>query len=289
MSLLKFLGIHTGSLPPENSQKSALPIEKPYWYIWFNPTDQNYIVQALNQFKKPTNTPLIISSLVFGLNFIEEKNSYSPPPAFPNVAALKHYKPDTTQGYAKTNIAISAKEEIYNDQATCIQEAEQQNIILNTEKSDDTLLKPHDAPKDKLNNSKALRLNKECRADFLSAISMWQQGRKGVAAVKFDSLLKKDAPFVEAHKHMFTECAIQLRKIHQNDLALAFALKCIKLSPTDSHTHFNVGRMHYELKNYKSSLIFLEDALKLEPTLAPALKLKKIGTDILNRANKHFG
>lgn len=300
MSTLKFLGTHTGSLPTLNNQEPTTSTSKPYWHIWFNQTDQNYIVQALNQAKTPINAPVIISPLVFGLNFIEENDVSPPPPNPSNIATLRHHDLSTTIQYTKKTIAIGKKEKGTENNATKIENDNQlEPTSLSPESDSHTyqdatgtsnfILTPKDEIKEKLHNSKALRLNKECRDYFLSAMTMWKQGRKGVAAVKFDSLLKKDAPFIEAHKHMFTECAVQLRKIQQNDLALAFAIKCIQLSPTDSHAHFNVGRMHYELKNYKDSLSFIEDALKLEPDLAPALKLKKIETELLNRATKYLG
>lgn len=151
---------------------------------------------------------------------------------------------------------------------------------------EEKLLLPKKAFDGKIENIRAKRIDTNFRADFASGMLLWEKGKKGAASVRFANLLKKNESFIKAHKHMFTDCAIQLRKIHQNDLALTFAMRCTDLSPEDSHTYFNVGRLYYELREYKPSGSYLEKALELEPDLAPALKLYEIVKNILTRVAK---
>ena len=160
---------------------------------------------------------------------------------------------------------------------------------LNTESEnpeEEKLLLPKNAFDDKIENIRAKRIDINFRSDFASGMLLWEKGKKGAAAVRFNNLLKRNESFIKAHKHMFTDCAIQLRKIHQNELALTFAMRCTDLSPDDSHTYFNVGRLYYELREYRPSGSYLEKALELEPDLAPALRLYEIVQNILARVAK---
>lgn len=148
------------------------------------------------------------------------------------------------------------------------------------------LLLPKDNKDLRRENAKAVRLDKDIRQDLANALDFWKKGKKGVASVKIDAILKRKDAYVKAHKHTFTECAIQLRKINQNEPALAFALRCTEVAPEDSHTFFNAARMHFELKNYKQAGEFIKKALKLDPNLAPALKLNNAIEKTLEKISK---
>lgn len=80
---------------------------------------------------------------------------------------------------------------------------------------------------------------------------------------------------VVAHKHMFTDFGMDLRKSQLNDLALTSFRRALELSPDDSHALFNVGRALYELGKYREADEYLDRALNLEPDLACARRLKK--------------
>jgi len=151
---------------------------------------------------------------------------------------------------------------------------------------EEKLLLPRDSFDKKRESIRTIRLDKDFRADFESAMTLWTKGKKSVAVTRFKSLLKQNSSFIKSHKHMFTDCAIKLRKIHQNDLALTFAMRCTDLSPEDSHTFFNVGRLYYELREYQSSGLYIDRTLELEPDLAPATKLRQVIIDTLARVEK---
>ncbi len=151
--------------------------------------------------------------------------------------------------------------------------------------SGDFLL-PKQASSKKIDSIRAFNLGKRFKGEFESALGLWRKGKKALAVRKFYELLKKEEIFIEAHKHMFTEFAIELRKMNQNDLAIGFALRCADLSPDDSHTYFNVARLYYEFKNYTESVFYLDKALELEPDLFAALSLQTITKRILDRMVK---
>lgn len=82
---------------------------------------------------------------------------------------------------------------------------------------------------------------------------------------------------------MFTDFAIQLRKINQHDLALVAAIRCTKLSPDDSHAFFNVARLFFELGRYEKANEYIDKTLSLENDLAPAIRLSGVIKECLRR------
>ena len=324
MNLVKFLGIYSGKLPPTSTVSSKALTDRKYWYIWFNQKEQNYIIQALNKSDAPPNTPYTISILLFGLNFVEETSVRVPQPPPPHMATLKNHEEESANNL-KQNTFVRAKRNMSNSPTTntanthdtekdhtltdnpilaagkgaaithlqnnysANQEKETKTNPLGDNPDEEKLLLPKNSIGDKLENIKAIRIDREFRSEFSSAMFLWEKGTKGVASVKFNNLLKRNDDFIKAHKHMFTDCAIKLRKIHQNDLALTFAMRCTDLSPEDSHTFFNVGRLYYELREYKSSSLYLEKCLELESDLPPALTLYAVVTNTLARVAKTRG
>lgn len=132
-------------------------------------------------------------------------------------------------------------------------------------------------------SEKALKLDTAMRREFQVSLHHWNMAKKNMALRNFRNIIYKEADFVPAHKHMFTEFAIQLRKINQHDLALVSAIRCTKLSPDDSHVFFNVARLYYELGKYEKADEFIDQTLNLEPDLEPALRLNEIIKECLRR------
>lgn len=132
-------------------------------------------------------------------------------------------------------------------------------------------------------SEKALKLDTALRREFQVSLHHWNMAKKNMALRNFRSIIYKEADFVPAHKHIFTEFAIQLRKINQHDLALVSAIRCTKLSPDDSHAFFNVARLYYELGKYEKANEFIDKTLILEPDLEPALRLDGIIKECLRR------
>lgn len=152
--------------------------------------------------------------------------------------------------------------------------------ITNTEEA---LLEPKGV-KENLNFSeKALKLDMSLRQEFQATLYHWNSARKNLARRRFSEILNRPAQYVPAHKHMFTDFAIKLRKINLHELALQYATKSTTLSPDDSHAFFNVARLYYELGRYEEANGFIDKSLKLENGLEPARRLSSIIKECIRR------
>ncbi len=183
-------------------------------------------------------------------------------------------------------IQISAPEQGIDDEPSDLLGLSHQDDEIPVEKLN--LLSPEEAKKLQRLNREATTLDFTLKQDFNHAMSLWYKGRKSIAKGKFEELLSPNGRLVAAHKHTFTNFAIQLRKLHQNDLAVQFALRCVDLSQGDSHAHFNVGRLYFELRRYDDAAIYLKKALNLEPELKVAAKLLNIVTHLIERHRKKY-
>ncbi len=132
-------------------------------------------------------------------------------------------------------------------------------------------------------SDKAKRLDNIIRGEFQQSLNHWNSLKRNLAMKQFHNIINKDASFVPAHKHMFTDFAIQLRKLNLHDLALSAAIRCTRLSPDDSHAFFNVSRIYFELNRFDQANEFITKSLELEPDLAPALKLSAIIKECIRR------
>lgn len=104
-------------------------------------------------------------------------------------------------------------------------------------------------------------------ADFQQGIELLEQGNLEKATALFDKLISNDGPFEEKHKHMFNECAIQLRKSNLPSQAIAFYSKALELtwSDEDENLHINLARVLYAEKQYAGCVQHLFDALRIAP------------------------
>ena len=132
-------------------------------------------------------------------------------------------------------------------------------------------------------SDKAKRLDNQTRAEFQQSLNHWNSFKRNLAMKQFHGIVNKEANFVPAHKHMFTDFAIQLRKLNLHDLALSAAIRCTKLSPDDSHAFFNVSRLYFELNRFEQANEFIDKTLELENDLVPAKKLSVIIKECLRR------
>lgn len=182
---------------------------------------------------------------------------------------------------------IAEHEEIHNAPASIAK----QSPAASKTKAVDAITKTEEAllpAKGALSISeKAQKLDAGMRAEFQVSMNHWNSAKKNLALRHFNELISRQADFVPAHKHMFTDFAIQLRKINQHELALSSATRCTKLSPDDSHAFFNVSRLYYELGRYDEANRFIDGALELESNLEPALRLSEVIKECMRRKAKN--
>lgn len=186
----------------------------------------------------------------------------------PSSSAVSTPKQPAETKPAETQFADTAKESGQKDRITG---------------TDEALLQPKAVEKEYQLSEKALKLDMSIRAEFQVSLTHWNSAKKNLAKRHFYDILTRPGNYVPAHKHMFTDFAIKLRKINLQDLALQFATKSTTLSPDDSHAFFNVARLYYELGRYEEAEGFIDKAIELENDLSPALRLSNIIKECIRR------
>lgn len=161
----------------------------------------------------------------------------------------------------------------------------QQEVIHNNISSHTPTLQKNQSELER-QNKLARRVNDEILRALADIIHLWKNEEKESAITKIDLLLARNDTFVAAHKHTFTKCAIQLRKLQEWDLALKFALRCVEISPNDSHVYFNVARIFFEEGAYKKALEYVKKALELEADMEEAHRLNAAITSKLKKRNR---
>ncbi|MFV0348283.1 MAG: tetratricopeptide repeat protein [Halodesulfovibrio sp.] len=110
---------------------------------------------------------------------------------------------------------------------------------------------------------------RELRAIFGMALMEFKRGNRGKAIGMFEGLVEEDG-LAAAHKHVFTDFGISLRKSKLLDMALIHHLKAAELGRNDEHAHHNVARIYYELGDIDNALRYLHRSLELNPSLVPS-------------------
>lgn len=87
--------------------------------------------------------------------------------------------------------------------------------------------------------------------------------RKGALAA-LAQLAATTNGIVPAHKHMFRDFGVSLRKKSLPDLALQYAKRAVELAPDDDHAHFNVARLLGILGMYEEASAHLRKAIELD-------------------------
>lgn len=114
------------------------------------------------------------------------------------------------------------------------------------------------------------------RDDFTASMDLWKSGKKRQAKELFRDILDQDYEFSALHKHTFTDLSIELRRIKEHPIALAYAIKCFELSPHDSNACFNVARMYFENAQYREAKFHLDMCLDMEDNFPLARQFRAV-------------
>ncbi|MBU1002144.1 MAG: tetratricopeptide repeat protein [Proteobacteria bacterium] len=111
-------------------------------------------------------------------------------------------------------------------------------------------------------------VEKSARASFGLGLTYLKRGNMNKAVDIFTRLAEADATFDPAHKHMFNEFGISLRKERLLDTALKHYLRALDLaSDEDENLHHNIARAYFEKKDINNAVKFLEQSLEINPGL----------------------
>lgn len=126
-------------------------------------------------------------------------------------------------------------------------------------------------------------VEKSARASFGLGLTYLKRGNMTKAVDIFTRLAEADATFDPAHKHMFNEFGISLRKERLLDTALKHYLRALELATDDDENlHHNIARAYFEKKDIGNAVKFLEQSLRINP----ALKESKLFLRYLRRKHE---
>lgn len=113
---------------------------------------------------------------------------------------------------------------------------------------------------------RAKQIENDMRANFNKAIHALSRprDRKGAVAA-LERIASSSEGIVPAHKHMFRDFGVTLRKKSLPKLALACARRVVELAPDDDHARFNLARMLGVLGRYDDAVEELRKAIQMDP------------------------
>lgn len=113
-------------------------------------------------------------------------------------------------------------------------------------------------------------VEKGARAGFGMALAHLKRGNAKRAREMFERLAEAEGDYAPAHKHMFNDFGISLRKERLPETSVKHYERAIGLAPGDENLHFNIARAYYDLREMDKAAEHLEKALEMEPGLMEA-------------------
>lgn len=112
---------------------------------------------------------------------------------------------------------------------------------------------------------KTKQIETDLRGNFDKAIRALSRprDRKGALAALEKMAASKEG-IVSAHKHMFRDFGVTLRKQSLPELAALYARRVLELAPEDDHAHFNMARVLASLGYYDQAQAHITKAISLD-------------------------
>lgn len=291
-----FLGVFsTRGMPAEPGGRAAGEQSRQYWFVWQDGLSKAYLAQQLNSTYHPEGKPRLLPGDTFRQSFTCEPRVRAVPTAQPDVAdyldkvfvrgARQTEESTLVSGRSPKRSEVSGPvgrgqtpdpEPEPGPRAGSERRAEGRASVGGAPPvSSESASSASSASAAASSPSTPEELDRSLRAEFAMNVMRLRRGDKNGAVRAFRRMVGVSDGIVAAHKHMFTDFGMDLRKSQLNDLALSSFQRALDLAPDDSHALFNVGRVLYELGKYREAGKYLDRALNLEPDLACALRLKE--------------
>ncbi len=265
MAKAQFLGVYS-----LRSTKNASG--KRYCFVWQDNAAKTCVFQCLTPDMKPTGKPMLLPLEQFRRDFTLEPGISAMPDIDPLAADYRGTAVSVPisdkarlisgpiQKPAAGSFASPSPRSRAEKQASREEQPAPRKPAPGAEQA-----QPHLAPEE---------LDKSIRSEFALSLMRFKRGNKEGALQDFERLLAVEDGIVPAHKHMFTDFGIDLRKSKLYTLASRCFQRAVNLSPNDGHALFNLARIYYEMGNFDKSVQYLDAALDKEPGLKCALRLK---------------
>ena len=122
----------------------------------------------------------------------------------------------------------------------------------------------------------ALSLDEEhVRATFGLGLTYLDRGENDNAAIVFHRVIELEHAFDAAHKHLFNEFGIRLRKNKMYPHALRYYFRIFTKIKDDDHLLYNISRTLFEMCRHRPARHFLDKAMAIDPELKEAAALGK--------------
>lgn len=231
MRLPKYLGVYSLSSARADSHRKAL------FFAWELP-DGTYAVQQLDGAFQPAAEPERVSAAYFSGSFRAEPSILAMPMTSLDIRLL----PDR----AGQNLAAPAH-------------APAPSAPRRETTSKDSVLLSLDSAR------KAKQVEFNLRETFRKTLLRLKRPRERQAAISaLEQLASTTDDIAPAHKHMFRDFGVRLRKSSLPELALLFSRKALELAPKDGHAHFNLARILCILGMYDEAAEHMRTAILLD-------------------------
>lgn len=284
MEIDNFRGVYSSRETDHTSQTpGAARTRKRYWLVW-DDTDETVIVQPLSASLEPSGVKRIIPVEDLDTLYVEE------PSVVPSFSQPHLTEPDGWERITAASVPDSGTEGtggkgervVGGDVTQLPREVRRQAIDLDdtgfltgmedeapASGADDAFITGRDARRQSAVPADADEKERDLRAAFGLALMEFKRGNRAKALRLFEDLTKESG-LATAHKHVFTDFGISLRKSKLLDMALKHHLKAVALSHDDENAYHNVARIYYELGDMDNALRYLQKSLELNPSLIPS-------------------
>lgn len=210
---------------------------KQFYFVW-ELDNSNFAMQALDNAFVPVAKPKLISGAALQKELRFEPGILAAPVTTPDFRGIQP---------ASTGRAASEATELTDASLKELEKARKAKQVENDMRNNfDKALRALSRPRD--------------RKGAIAALGQLAEAKEGI---------------VPAHKHMFRDFGVSLRKKSLPDLALACARRAVELAPGDDHAHFNIARLLGMLGMYDEADAHLVQAMKIDRTEKVYERLRK--------------
>lgn len=261
MAAAKFIGVYASTRNAGARVGFSGAPRKSYWFAWEEGWGR-YRVQLLDAAFQPLDTPQIVTANEFQKNFTHQPHILVTP-----IRQLETSPPEESAPQQESAFSRSEQRHTTENKDILAQPSTRVSSFPDAKKSE--------AKAGGEEMEAAENLDRELRAEFAMALTKWKRGENRSSLRTFEAMANLSEGIIPAHKHTFTDFAVDLRKSRLPTLAKKHYLKAVDLAPEDCNAHFNLARIYYETGEIDKALQHLGKALELEPNFEYALRFEQ--------------
>lgn len=290
MTVAKFIGVYASSRAPGSRTRTPQSQRKRYWFVWDDGWGR-YRVQLLDSAFQPVDSPRIITPQEFTANFVHQPHILVTPIRQLEVAAPE----DDHHASHGPSAAHDDERDVRVDRTPSPEREEHDDIFATSapareQKPAPTLeQKPTSFPSPLAREDEvAAQIDRELRAEFSDGMDLLRKGEREKSLRIFKKMLRAREGIVPAHKHMYTDFAINLRKNALHEMARDHYKRAVELAPEDCNAHLNLARIYMEMGDLANAKLHVNKSLELSPDFAYAQKFSMYLENLLKRRPRGY-